>query len=168
MVRYVSLITCCLAKDNAVGAQVVLCGPRGVIRITQGVIDKAGLNRLLVPHQSPFSPLNQSSLLLTTMSRYTNTYTIPFDPVHNGSGECTTAKESFNCQRFVKKRGSRSSPYPAFVGVYQRSAPTFVESDPFNDLFLADFVKSNKRYGGVECRRLCHHSLFLIEFLVID
>jgi hypothetical protein len=60
----VSLITCCSAKDNAVGAQVVLCRPRGVIHITQGVIDKAGLNWLLVPHQSPFSPLNQSSLLL--------------------------------------------------------------------------------------------------------
>jgi hypothetical protein len=38
----VLLITCCSAKDNAVGTRVVLRRPRGVIRITQGVIDKAG------------------------------------------------------------------------------------------------------------------------------
>jgi hypothetical protein len=61
----VSLITCFSAKDDAVGARMVLRGLRGVIRIMWGVIDKAGLNRLLDPHQSPFSPLNQSSLLLT-------------------------------------------------------------------------------------------------------
>jgi hypothetical protein len=60
----VSLITCCSAEDDAVGTRLTLCGPRGVIRITQEVIDKAGLNWLLVPHQSPFSFLNQSSLLL--------------------------------------------------------------------------------------------------------
>jgi hypothetical protein len=63
MFHYVSLITCCSAKDDAVGARVVLCGPRGVIHIIWRVIDKVGLNQLLVPHQSPFSPLNQSSLL---------------------------------------------------------------------------------------------------------
>jgi hypothetical protein len=50
-VHYVSLITCCSAKDNAMGAQLVLRRPRGVIRITREVIDKAGLNRLLVPYQ---------------------------------------------------------------------------------------------------------------------
>jgi hypothetical protein len=60
--HYVLLINCCSTKDDAVGAWLVLCGPRGVICIMRGVIDKAGLNRLLVPHQSPFSPLNQSSL----------------------------------------------------------------------------------------------------------
>jgi hypothetical protein len=49
--HYVSLITCCLAKVDAVGARLVLCGLRGVIRITQEVIDKAGLNRLLDPYQ---------------------------------------------------------------------------------------------------------------------
>jgi hypothetical protein len=157
----VLLITCCSAEDDAMGAWLTLHGPRGVIHITRGVIDKAGLNRLLVPHQSPFSPLNQSSLLLTTtMSHYTNTYTIPFNPVHNGSGECAITKESFNRQWFVNKRGSKSTPYPAFVDVYWRSAQTFVESDPFDDLFLADFVESNKRYGGVECWLLCLCLLF--------
>jgi hypothetical protein len=50
-VCYVLLITCCLAEDNAVGAWLTLRGPRGVIRITQEVIDKVGLNWLLVPHQ---------------------------------------------------------------------------------------------------------------------
>jgi hypothetical protein len=50
-VRYVSLITCWSADDDAVGARLMLRGPRGVIRITQEVIDKAGLNRLLDPHQ---------------------------------------------------------------------------------------------------------------------
>jgi hypothetical protein len=49
--RYVSLITCWLADVDAVGARVVVRGPRGVIRITREVIDKAGLNRLLDPYQ---------------------------------------------------------------------------------------------------------------------
>ena len=43
------------------------------------------------------------------------------------------------------KRGSRTSPYPSFVNVYQRSAWTFVDTNPFDDLFLVDFVKANKR-----------------------
>ena len=33
--HYVSLITCCSAKDDAVGARVVLCGLRGVLTATQ-------------------------------------------------------------------------------------------------------------------------------------
>jgi hypothetical protein len=49
--RYVSLITCYSADVDAVGARVVVRGPRGVIRIMREVIDKAGLNRLLDPHQ---------------------------------------------------------------------------------------------------------------------
>jgi hypothetical protein len=49
--RYVSLITCCSADVDAVGARVVVRRPRGVIRITREVIDKAGLDRLLDPHQ---------------------------------------------------------------------------------------------------------------------
>jgi hypothetical protein len=49
--RYVSLITCCSADVDAVGARVVVRGPRGVIRITREVIDKVGLNRLLDPYQ---------------------------------------------------------------------------------------------------------------------
>jgi hypothetical protein len=49
--RYVSLITCCSAKDDAVGARLTLRGPRGVICITWEVIDKVGLNRLLDPYQ---------------------------------------------------------------------------------------------------------------------
>jgi hypothetical protein len=49
--RYMSLITCCSADVDAVGARVVVRGPRGVIRITREVIDKAGLNRLLDPYQ---------------------------------------------------------------------------------------------------------------------
>jgi hypothetical protein len=49
--RYVSLITCCSADVDAVGARVVAHGPRSVIRITREVIDKAGLNRLLDPYQ---------------------------------------------------------------------------------------------------------------------
>jgi hypothetical protein len=49
--RYVSLITCCSADVDAVGAMVVVRGPRVVIRITREVIDKAGLNRLLDPYQ---------------------------------------------------------------------------------------------------------------------
>ena len=44
-VRYVSLISCGSAEDDAVGARLMLRGPRGVIRITWEVIDKVGLNR---------------------------------------------------------------------------------------------------------------------------
>jgi hypothetical protein len=47
----VSLITCCSADVDAMSARVVARGPRGVIRITREVIDKAGLNRLLDPYQ---------------------------------------------------------------------------------------------------------------------
>jgi hypothetical protein len=50
-VRYVSLITCWSADVDAVGARLMLCGPRGVICIMQEVTDKAGLNWLLVPYQ---------------------------------------------------------------------------------------------------------------------
>jgi hypothetical protein len=50
-VHYMSLITCCSADDDAVGAMVVTPRAESVIRITQEVIDKAGLNRLLVPYQ---------------------------------------------------------------------------------------------------------------------
>jgi hypothetical protein len=50
-VCYVSLITCWSAEDNAVGTRLTLHGPRGVIRITQEVIDKVGLNWLLVPYR---------------------------------------------------------------------------------------------------------------------
>jgi hypothetical protein len=77
------------------------------------------------------------------------TYTIPFDPVHNGPGEFTTAKETFNCQWFVHKRGSRVSPYPSFVNIYQWSDHCVVEGDTFEDLFLANFIDANKRWGEV-------------------
>jgi hypothetical protein len=50
-VRYVSFITCWSAEDDAMGARLMLHRPRDVIRITREVIDKAGLNRLLDPHQ---------------------------------------------------------------------------------------------------------------------
>ena len=50
-VRYMLLITCWSAEDDAMGARLTLRGPRGVIRITWEVIDKAGLNQLLVPYQ---------------------------------------------------------------------------------------------------------------------
>jgi hypothetical protein len=144
-VRYVSLITCCSAEDNAVGARVTLRGLRGVICIMREVIDKVGLNRLLDPYQSPFLSLIQSSLLSsTTMPRTTNTYTVPFEPICNGPGEFATAKERFNLQRFVKKRGSWVSPYLSFVDVYQRSERCVADADTFEDLQLADFVDANR------------------------
>jgi hypothetical protein len=121
--------------------------PRGVIRITREVIDKAGLNRLLVPYQSPFLPSTQSSPPLSnTMPRTANTYTVPFEPVRNGPGEFASTKEKFNLQRFVKKRGSRVTPYLSFVDVYQRSEQCVADGDTFEDLQLADFVEANKRW----------------------
>jgi hypothetical protein len=142
-----SLITCGSAEDDAMGVRLTLRGPRGVICITREVIDKAGLNQLLVPHQSPFlSPIQSSLLFSTTMPHTANTYTVPFDPIRNGPGEFATAKERFNLQRFVKKRGSRVSPYPSFVDVYQRSERCVADADTFEDLQLADFIDANKRW----------------------
>jgi hypothetical protein len=146
-VRYMSLITCGLAEDDAVGTQLTLRRLRGVICIMREVIDKVGLNRLLVPHQSPFPFSIQSSLLFsTTMPRTANTYTVPFEPICNGPGEFATAKERFNFQWFVKKRGSRVTPYLSFVDVYQRSKRCVADADSFEDLQLADFVDANKRW----------------------
>ena len=143
-----SLITCCSAKDDAMGAWVVLCGPRRVNCITQVGVDKVGFNRLLVPYQHPLSSTNHhsSSLPIIIMPQVTNTYTILFDPIRNGPGEFTTTKEKFNIQQFVKKRGLRSSPYPSFVDIYQRLEHCLVESDSFEDLQLVDFVEANKRW----------------------
>jgi hypothetical protein len=50
-VRYVLLITCWSADDDAMGTRLTLRGPGGVIRIMREVIDKAGLNQLLDPYQ---------------------------------------------------------------------------------------------------------------------
>jgi hypothetical protein len=80
------------------------------------------------------------------MPRTSNTYTVPFDPVHNSPGEFTTAKEKFNLQQFVKKRGSRTSLYPSFVDVYHRSERCVADANTFEDLQLADFVEANKRW----------------------
>jgi hypothetical protein len=80
------------------------------------------------------------------MPRTANTYTVPFDPIRNGSGEFATAREKFNLQRFVKKRGSRTTPYPSFVDVYQRSKRCVADADTFEDLQLADFVEADKRW----------------------
>jgi hypothetical protein len=140
-------------------------GREGVIHITQEVIDKTGLNRLLVPYQSPFpSPIQSSTLLFTIMPRTINTYTVPFEPVCNGPREFTTAKEKSNLQWFVKKRGSRTTLYPSFVDIYQRSERCVADADTFEDLQLADFVDANKRYGRVEQRCMYHCSFFLIGF----
>jgi hypothetical protein len=92
------------------------------------------------------------------MPRTANTYTVPFEPICNSPGEFATAKEKFNLQRFVKKRGSRVTPYPSFVDVYRRSERCVADGDTFKDLQLADFVEANKRYGRVE-RRFVHHCL---------
>jgi hypothetical protein len=78
-----------------------------------------------------------------------NTYTIPFDPVYNGPGEFATTKEMFNCHQFEKKRGSRTTPYPTFVSMYQRSDHCVVDGDMFEDLYLADMVDANKRWERV-------------------
>jgi hypothetical protein len=48
-VCYMSLITCGSADVDAMGARLVLHGPRGVIRITREVIDKAGLEPAVSP-----------------------------------------------------------------------------------------------------------------------
>ena len=140
-------MTCCSAKDNAVGARVVLRGLRGVSHITQVGVDKAGFNRLLVPYQHPLlSPNHLSSSHPITMPRVDNTYVVPFEPVRDGPGEFSYARACFNLQRFVKKRGSRTAPYPSFVDVYQRSERCVAESDMFEDLQLHDFIEANKRW----------------------
>ena len=146
--RYVALIVCCSADDDAEGARMFVRGPRGVSRITRVGVDKAGFNQLLVPYQHPLPSTNLlSSSPPITMPRVNNTYTIPFDPIRNSPGEFTTARERFNIQRFVKKQGSRTTPYPSFVDMYQRSERCSVESDTFEDLQLHNFVEANKRWS---------------------
>ena len=104
------------------GTWVVLHRPRGVSRIMQVRVDKVGFNRLLVPYQHPLLSTNHLySSQPITMPRVTNTYVVPFEPVCNGPGEFSYAKDRFNIQQFVKKRGSKVAPYPSFVDVYQRS-----------------------------------------------
>jgi hypothetical protein len=83
------------------------------------------------------------------MPHASNTYTIPFNPVCNGPGEFATTKEVFNHQQFKKKRGSRVSPYPSFVDIFQGSSCCVIDGDTFKDLYLADFVEANKRWERV-------------------
>ena len=64
--RYVSLIVCCSADDDAVGARRLFRGPRGVSHITRVGVDKAGFNRLLVPYQHPLLSPNHLSHPLTS------------------------------------------------------------------------------------------------------
>ena len=153
MFRYVSLITCCSADDDAMGARVVLRGPRGVSRITRVGVDKAGFNRLLVPYQHPLLSPNHLPLSPPiVMPRVTNTFVVPFEPVRDGPGELSYACGCFNIQCFEKKRGSRTAPYPSFVDVYQRSEHCSVESDTFEDLQLHNFVEANKRWSRAPAR----------------
>ena len=91
-------------------------------------VDKAGFNRLLVPYQHPLPSTNHlSSSPPIAMPRVNNTYVILFEPVHNDPGEFSYAKDHFNVQQFVKKRGSRTAPYLSFVNIYQRSEHCSVE-----------------------------------------
>ena len=118
-------------------------------------VDKAGFNRLLVPYQHPLlSPNHLSSSPPISMPRVDNTYVIPFEPVRDGPGEFAYGRARFNLQRFVKKRGSRTDPYPSFVNVYQRSEWCVAESDTFKDLQLvrADCLATNTEY----CDRCTH------------
>ena len=132
------------------GARGFFRGPRGVNRITRVGVDKAGFNRLLVPHQHPLLSTNHlSSSPLITMPRVDNTYVVPFEPVRDGPGEFAYGRTRFNLQRFTKKRGSRVDPYPSFVNVYQRSERCVAESDTFEDLQLHDFVEANIRWADV-------------------
>ena len=133
--RFVSLITCCSADDDAVGARVVFRRLRGVSRITRVGVDKAGFNRLLVPYQHPLlSTKHLSFSPQLTIPRVDNTYVVPFKPVCNGPGEFAFAKTRFNLQRFMKKRGSRTTPYPSFVNIYQRSKCCVAESNTLSRL----------------------------------
>ena len=148
--RYVSLIVYCSADGDTVGARGLFRGPRGVSRITRVGVDKAGFNRLLVPYQRPLLSSNHlSSSPPIIMPRVDSTYVIPFEPVRDGPGEFAYGRACFNLQRFVKKRGSRTDPYPSFVNIYQRSERCVAESDTFKDLQLHDFVEANKRWADV-------------------
>jgi hypothetical protein len=100
------------------------------------------------------------------MPQVNNTYVVPFEPVRNGPGEFSFAKDRFNVQRFVEKRGSRTAPYPSFVNVYQRSECCSVESDMFEDLQLHDFVEANKRWMSRWISFWCYLTC-LLGFLVI-
>jgi hypothetical protein len=120
-------------------------GRESVIRITWGVIDKAGLNRLLVPHQSPLLPSHP--IVFHTMPVIRNTYSVPFDPINNSKGEFTPTKMSYNRQKFRTKWGSAITSYPTFADVYKRSERVVADGDTFEDLMLDDMVQANKRWA---------------------
>ena len=123
------------ANGDAVGAQMVLHGPRGVSRITWVGVDKAGFNRLLVPYQHP--------LLLSLTSHITvpalpTSYIVPFDPLGNPLGTILPAAQRYNWGFKHIKRGSAIAPYPDPATIYRRSALCDPGDDMFKDVYLSD------------------------------
>ena len=137
MFRYVSLITCCSAKDDAVGAQVVLCRLRGVSRITQVGVDKAGFNWLLVPYQHPL-PFFPPTTHTLTMPAIPTSYIVPFDPLGNPLGTILTAAQRYNRGFKRIKQGSAVAPYPDPTTIYRQSVICDPVDDMFEDIYLGD------------------------------
>jgi hypothetical protein len=138
-VHYVSLITCCSAKDDAEGAQWVLHGPRGVIRIMQEVIDKAGLNRLLVPYQPPFlsSPPHNSYHKQCLEPSVTHTLFPLILSVTRGEPSCLPPNAITGASS-VSKGGRPSIHIPTPLFVYHRSVISCPGDNMFEDLYLND------------------------------
>ena len=88
-----------------------------------------------------------------------SSYIVPFTPARNAIGERRTASERFNQHRHTIKRGSRTTPYPTFTNVYDRSARRVVDGDMFEDLYLLDLVDANKRWG-----KRCRMFVILLTF----
>jgi hypothetical protein len=114
----------------------VLCRLRGVIRITWGVIDKAGFNQLLVPHQSQLSSLPFHSTL--SMPAIRSSFIVPFNPLGNLGGTLVTAAQWYNHNFKRIKRGSTVSPYPDPASIYWRSALSDPKDNMFEDIYLND------------------------------
>ena len=110
-------------------------GPRGVSRITQVGVDKAGFNWLLVPYQHP---LLSSLTSHTTMPALPNSYIVPFDPFGNPLGTILTAAQRYNRGFKCIKRGSAVAPYPDPATIYRRSALCDPDDDMFEDVYLSD------------------------------
>ena len=135
-VCYVSLITCCSAEDDAVGARVVLCRLRGVSCITRVGVDKAGFNQLLVPYQHPL--LSSPTHTYSTTPAIPTSYIILFDPLGNPLGTILTAAQRYNQGFKCIKQGSAIAPYPNPATIYCQSALCNPENDMFEDIYLSD------------------------------
>jgi hypothetical protein len=100
------------------------------------VIDKAGLNRLLVPYRSLF--LSSPPHIYSAMAPIHNSYLVPFDPLGAPGPTILTATQEYNKMFKHLKWGLAVTPYPDLATVYRQLVISNAGDDMFDDLYLGD------------------------------